>query len=468
MYAGYQIVPAEALLSDPFGSVWNLHIQPPTWNLLLGVIGGWSPLSLTVSYSMMSLAWGVVLAGSLCSTLSHLGASRAWAVGLSLLGSLTTQILVHAFEPRYDLAVAAMLSLLVWSVARSEAESTRGMLLGPTLVATLLVSTRTLYHPVWLIGVMVIVGWSFRASVTRREVIAAIAIPVVALGAVMVKNQAVVGEFTLSTLTGMNMERSVSPAASDAVLRAMTNDGEISEIWDKGLAGWALEQPCDVRPTEHEVLRAPYRTLPPQWQTGPFDDGVVPNYNARCFLPAYRQAATDARRIVVEHPGVWVRGRVWAVNNWFGVIEPNPPETSPLWKPMNVASRIVLIGVPHPPLPSSWENESLWVQSSPVSLLLVLLTIVVVGASVRRVRCLLRHPRSSTVAIVLTGWLVLWTIAVGVVFELGEQVRFRNAIDPLVIAIGGWLAVEFARSRRAEARHNTHTTTRSATTDSGS
>jgi len=118
LYAGYQIVPAEALLDDPLGSVWYLHIQPPTWNLLLGTVGGWSPFGLETSYQLLTLACGVVLASTLCATLGHLGAPRGWAIGLSLPATLTTQVLSHAFEPRYDFAVAAMLSALVWSVVR--------------------------------------------------------------------------------------------------------------------------------------------------------------------------------------------------------------------------------------------------------------------------------------------------------------------------------------------------------------
>jgi hypothetical protein len=251
----------------------------------------------------------------------------------------------------------------------------------------------------------------------------------------------------------MNMERSVSPAASDATLRAMTDAGENSDIWDMGLAGWALDRPCDVRRTDHDVLRTPYRTLPSEWQTGPLDDGVVPNYNSRCFLPAYAQATSDARQIVIVHPGVWVRGRAWAVNNWFGVIASNPQESSPIWKSLNVASRVLLLGVPHPPLPTSWEEEGLWVHSSPVSVLLIASTGTVLVAAGRRVRRLSTDPDPSSVAVVLTGWIVLWTIAVGVVFELGEQERFRNAVDPIVIGIGGWLLIQFVRSRRASRPH---------------
>ncbi|MEY3033622.1 MAG: hypothetical protein RLZ86_244, partial [Actinomycetota bacterium] len=32
---GWQLVPWDVLSSDPFRSVWFLHVQPPGWNLFL-------------------------------------------------------------------------------------------------------------------------------------------------------------------------------------------------------------------------------------------------------------------------------------------------------------------------------------------------------------------------------------------------------------------------------------------------
>ena len=43
---------------------------------------------------------------------------------------------------------------------------------------------------------------------------------------------------------------------------------------------------------------------------------------------------------------------------------------------------------------------------------------------------------------------VAWTAFAGIVFELGEQGRFRSATDPLVLALGGWILLEWADRAR--------------------
>ena len=450
VYAGYQFVPADDLFDSPVAAVWSLHIQPPVWNLVVGVAGGWSPLGDAPTLQLVTLALGAGLAASLCALLGALGAPPRWAVGLTAVATLNAQVMLHAFEPRYDLAVATLTCLLVWTTTR--AAGSRWTVAAPVLVATLLAATRTLYHPVWLIGVVAVVLVAHRRVLRPANVAVAVAVPLVVLGGWAIKNQVVVERPAVSTLTGMNLLRSVSPATDESALEQLTVDGEISEIWRVGLARWALDGPClDGDRAGSAALTSATRTLPPQYRTGAFDDGVVPNYNARCFLVAYDQASSDAATIIREHPGAWIRGRMWAANNWFGLPEVDPAERSPLWTPLEATTRVTLLGAPHPPLPASWGAPSLWVHRTPVSIVLVVLSGVVLVTGVRRGVAVGRDGAAHLPEIV-AGWTVLWTVVAGVAFELGEQVRFRNAIDPLVIGLGGWLLVRFVSDRLARRR----------------
>ncbi len=40
----------------------------------------------------------------------------------------------------------------------------------------------------------------------------------------------------------------------------------------------------------------------------------------------------------------------------------------------------------------------------------------------------------------VAGLIVGWNLVVGVLFELGEQFRFRATTDPITLSIGIWLA----------------------------
>jgi hypothetical protein len=51
----------------------------------------------------------------------------------------------------------------------------------------------------------------------------------------------------------------------------------------------------------------------------------------------------------------------------------------------------------------------------------------------------------------VAGLIVGWNLVVGVLFELGEQFRFRATTDPITISLGIWLfwrLVRHVRHRR--------------------
>jgi hypothetical protein len=68
----WQLVPIETLRSDPIGSVWRLHIQPPMWNLLVGGVLAWSPLPDSISLQAVQFAFGIISVALLASLLARL------------------------------------------------------------------------------------------------------------------------------------------------------------------------------------------------------------------------------------------------------------------------------------------------------------------------------------------------------------------------------------------------------------
>lgn len=452
LYAGYQFAPADAAYDDPFATVWNLHIQPPLWNLWVAAVGAWSPLGLATSHRLAALVFGVVLAWSLCETLRLLGATAGVAVALTLLATANTHVLKHAFEPRYDFAVAALVSVLVWSVARLRGGDTpRWPVALPIMVATTIVLIRTLYHPLWLVIVAALVVWALRGRAIRREAVVACVVAIVAIGGWMVKNAAEFDRFTMSTWTGMNLLRSTSPAVDEQRLADLSERGTISTIWRVGVPAYAYATTCADAGGADPVLDSPTRPLPAEYQSGALDDDIAPNFNARCFLPAYDQAGADFRALLRAEPGAWARGRVWAVNNWFEVPDARVFDASPLWEPLDAVTRVVLVGVPHPGLPDGWSDDALWVHETPQSLTLMLASAALLLAAGRRLSL---RPRPEDLVVLLAGFVVAYTMIVGVALELGEQSRFRNAIDPIVLAIGGWVVVDWW-ARRSRGRYST-------------
>jgi hypothetical protein len=298
-----------------------------------------------------------------------------------------------------------------------------------------------------------------------------VAIPVIVVGGWIVKNEVVFDRPTLSSWGGMNLLRSVEPAIDPDRVAELADAGRVSGVAVAGhfqtYSDYAPYVPaCSPDDGDHAVLAEPYRAVPPDMREDDDTTRAV-NFNYVCYLDVYDQAGADARALIRAEPGAWLRARAWAANNWFEVLPVTESEHSPLWTVETALTRVLLLGAPHPGLPAGWEEHALWVHENPISITLIALTGVLLaetvllnlrkagsdpaGGSRSAVRGFVRsrssEPRRRWALTVASG-AVLWTMFAGIVFELGEQGRFRSASDPLVLALGGWIVVEWASGRR--------------------
>ena len=442
LYAGWQFLPADAAAAAPLRSVWWQHTQPPGWNLLVAVIDAWSPLGVSASHQIVSVALGAALAAAVADTLTTLGTPRGWALGVAAAATMNSQVMSNAFEPRYDLAVTTLLAVLLWATVRFRT------MLPAVAVATVLVMTRSLFHPLWLVGTIAIVAMVARCRPTARQLGWAVAVPLLVVGGWTVKNTAAFGTVGLSSFTGMNLLRSVEPAVGDAAMDRLIADGTVSGVAAAGTFRFYDDYapsvpPCEPRAGDPAVLASPTKPIPDELRVG-LDPADTANFNYRCYLAVYEQAGADATAIIRARPGDWVKARAWAVNNWFQVPAAASPDESPLWDAEVAASRVLLLGAPHPGLPGRWADLDLWVHRNPISLTLLAGTAIIAGASAATLLAARRGRGSGAwrtprhAAIVTAVWLLAWNSFAGIVFELGEQERFRSTTDPIVVALAAW------------------------------
>ncbi len=98
-------------------------------------------------------------------------------------------------------------------------------LLGVSGVATVVVLTRSLYHPVWALAVVGLVAWTFRNTLSLKRIGVAVLIPVLLVGGWMLKNELLFGRATLSSWFGMNLQRAVIPVLPLAEKEQMYDEG---------------------------------------------------------------------------------------------------------------------------------------------------------------------------------------------------------------------------------------------------
>lgn len=433
----WQVLPLEALRDAPVSSIWRLHTQPPAWNVLVGVGELIGP---AFTFTMVMAASGAVLAWTLAGLARLLGCGPRAAAVVACVATLNGPVLTNAYVARYELPTAALLALTVLLAARSSRHWAW------VAVATLVVLTRSMYHPIWLVVMAGVWWWTTRAEVSWRRVLRLLIVPLVLCAAWMGKNMVQIDTATMSSWSGMNLLRSVQGAVGQDRLDRLAANGTISPVgavpaFSPYAAYEPLMPPCvadggaAVDDPVKGTMISPFTGRPE----------VVPNFNHTCFVPVYEQAGTDALDLIRAEPDRWVTARLWATNNWFGV--PQLPSSSPVVGGLATLSRPALLAIGHPGLPGSWEG-SLWVHEFPVSLVLLFLTAVVVVAGARAAwRCRRSSSAASTV-LVLTATVVGWTAAVGIVAELGEQERFRTMTDPLVIAVGMAVVLGWWRARQ--------------------
>ncbi|MFM8531510.1 MAG: hypothetical protein ACKOD2_17915, partial [Ilumatobacteraceae bacterium] len=375
---------------------------------------------------------------------------------VALVATTNPEVLKGAFEPNYELAVGTLVLatvLLTFRVleARSvEAIARRAIWL--SVVVTTLVMTRSLYHPVIIVAVLLLALWPMRRFFDRRAGVrllgAVLVVPLVAVGGWMAKNQALFGTPTLSSWFGMNLQRAVIPVLDADDLEAMRAEGKVSEIAMIGPFGrydlYAdAVDPC-VPGHHHPALDEPARVT----------DDYSPNFNYECYLPLYEQAGRDARAVMFEHPEVWLEGRLWSLRNTFAV-SMNPSKSgSPVLRLLDDVYSVARLDSRGVLSTTGWGTPVYGVLEAPTDFSITTV-LLYVALSVLTVRALLprrwRRRRSARdVAIAMAGLFAIFTVVVGAVGELGEQSRFRTAVDPLVtttVVALAWLAITERRRR---------------------
>jgi hypothetical protein len=451
---GWQLIPWDVLTSDPLRSLWYLHVQPPGWNLFLGIPSWISPLSDRVTVQVLMLVVGLLVVIMAARLAEQLGAGRRSSIVLTLLATLHPEVLKGAFEPNYELGVAALLLAVCVAVARLERDRRFSRALaGVSIVLTVLVMTRSLYHPLLIPVILVPLALWGRRSLTRRGLVVACLVPLVVVGGWMAKNQVLFGHANLSSWFGMNLQRAVVPVLDLDELEEMYADGDVSDIAMIGPFGRyslyeSVVEPCEPS-RSHRSLSEPMRTTDP----------VSPNFNYECFLPLFDQAGRDAWAVIRKHPDAWLEGRLWSLRTTVAVADRPGASPSVVMRVLDDVYSLARLDYRGVLSTEGWGTPiyGRLVAETDFGLALIPVygSLVVAGLFVG-VRGLRRRTMTADDwAISVAATLAAFTVVVGAVAELGEQSRFRTAVDPLATVVVGVLVVRWAdraaRRRQSQA-----------------
>ena len=448
---GWQLIPWDILSTDPIRSVFYLHIQPPLWNLLLGSTAWLSPFSDRTTLQLLMALIGLAVAWLAAVLACRLGLSRNAAVIVALIATLHPEVFKGAFEPTYELATAGLLLVVLIAVADlSRGENVRRSLMVLSIAVTVTALTRSLFHPLWAILIVIFGLWLMRRRIHWKSAVLVMSIPVIFMGGWMAKNEVLFGHATMSSWFGMNLQRAVIPVLPKDQLDEMYAQGQVSDIAMIGPFGkYELYQdavePCTPK-RSYRALVEPTRTTD-QWS---------PNFNYECFLPIFDQAGKDAIAVIKEHPEAWLEGRLWSLRTTVAV-SPIPSESpSVVVRGLDQVFSIARLDFGGVLSTKGWGTPiygQLEARTDFGLMLIPMYALIGVVGLWHIIQRLRRKVLNALAPIYLVGsFTVAFTVIVGAIAELGEQSRFRTMVDPIVTVMVLAIAIPFFQRQYSKFR----------------
>jgi len=283
-------------------SLWNLHGQPPLFNLYLGtaLATGHEHAVFVVTF----LAAGLVAYVCVFLVMRRLGVRAPLAFGLATWLATAPAFVAYENWLFYSLPVAALLALA--AVLFDRALRTGRVRDGFLFLAILAVvcGSRSLYHLAYLLAATSFLALGWRNG--RRALIAA-AVPVLLVVSLYAKNKVLFGHFAASTWTGM----SLGHLTIDPLPRV-----EAERLVAAGTLSAASAHPAFARA---RVYEGAYFDPPPvtrvralYWEektTG------APNYNHAAYIRISEDLLRDSLWVLRHRPGVYLASvrEAWSI-----------------------------------------------------------------------------------------------------------------------------------------------------------
>ena len=400
---------------------------------MLKVAGRWADAVFAVTFAAASLALLLGL-GRLARSL---GAPGWAAAGVAALLALTPGFLVYSHWLFYTLPVATLLVVAACALAEygRAGRARDAHLFAWTAAAVIL--TRSLFHPLWLLGSLALCASLLERRLRRPLVVAAI-VPMLLVGGWYAKTYALAGAFAGSSWLGISLSKWWPLTQGE--LGALAARGAIPAFW----TSWVRE-PDFYRPygffagagpvPGHPALAAPYKS------TG------APNLNHADYARISSALEQGAWRLVRLHPEQYLL-RTLAAARVF--LQPGPDSVAHLvdydfagvrwWRSVSTDLLFRTRPIRYP--------QDLAEPDPGLAPFLFLVLLLCGGWRVLRRSGADPATRAVHAFLIVT---VLWVAVVSSLVEVGENDRMRWEIEPFLMALlaSALGAVRATRSPRA-------------------
>ena len=209
LYQYWQYLDVETLRNHLLLGMWYDHVQPPGFNLLLGIVlklsGSHAPLAFNILFKGITLA-NVFL---LLHILKQLISNRNLPLIISLIYLLSPATLILETELFYTTFISMLLLLSVFFLVRFQQKQNWLNGIGIFFPLAILCLTRSMYHVAWLLVIALVVLFYYRNKNGFGKLAVSTFFSLAVVTGWYVKNYFVFGSFSTSTWIGMNISRNV-------------------------------------------------------------------------------------------------------------------------------------------------------------------------------------------------------------------------------------------------------------------
>ena len=410
-------------------SLWYLHAQPPLWNAfnvpLVKIFGELHPEVLQLLHVLM----GAAIAAMAVLIATRLTGNVFAGVVAGALVALDPALVLYEAYALYETLCAFLVMVMFLAVVRATPEGRTVPLLVGLAALSALVLTRSLFHLALLVPAVV----GAAALARRRRLVFAWGVAFALLPAAWYgKNFVQGGFFGASSWYGIGLWRVALFRYERADVDPLLRQGTLDRI---------VTVPPFSLPSRYRPLGYDQFSDIPSLSRDDFHNINVPAISTAYGGAAYRLIASDPLHFLGN--ALIGYGNFSAPSTEYEHLAPDRSRMG-----AHVAAWRVLTGLPlarliDRALPTG-TTGSLFLVLIPLGLLV---HARLVGHR-RGVGQALERVTREEAALIGAGALVLYTVLVGSALELGENVRFKFMIEPLLLTYWTVLTVRWWRLRR--------------------
>ena len=302
----WQMIDPALMRTDLLRSLWYLHMQPPGYNLAIGLIVKLFPDHYAAMLWATQIAMGAAIAVGLFRLICWLGVPESWSCVLTSVFLISPACVLYENDATYEYPVLLFLLLSALALARfCESLATRWALafFGCLLVLMLI---RNSFHIVYLLAVAAGLLWFLPNG--RRAILIGVLPAVLIVGGIYVKNGILFGRFVSSTWLGM--------ATGGTTTFQLTED-EADDLVDRGV----VSPLARIDPFSKLSDYDPYFHRPPKTGIPVLDQDATStghaNFNNLAYLQVHDQYLRDSIAIWRHYPIAYVRSLLIAGFSYF-------------------------------------------------------------------------------------------------------------------------------------------------------